>query len=136
VHVGVLSSSNAGHAARRDERRRHAPDGGEVLLISEESVLPPYLVYILPEEFSGRWIQIEGAVEVVEPPEALECWSTTTGASRVSTRMGGARGAMRREGRIALRTEPTRAGPDRSGWLRDNCTPRSYPSPANVERTD
>lgn len=107
-----------------------------MLLISEESVLPPYLVYILPEEFSGRWIQIEGAVEVVEPPEALECWSTTTGASRVSTRMGGARGAMRREGRIALRTEPTRAGPDRSGWLRDNCTPRSYPSPANVERTD
>ena len=67
---------------------------------------------VLPDEFFGRWIQVEGAVEIVDLPDALPLLED------YFRRINGEhddwedyRAAMRREQRVLLRVELTRAGP-------------------------
>ncbi|WP_214364244.1 PPOX class F420-dependent oxidoreductase [Pseudonocardia sp. H11422] len=99
-------------------------DSGRLLVSTRESAYkvrnvrrePRAWLCVLPEEFFGRWIQVEGTVEVVEQPEALDL--LVDYYRRVSGEHSDwdeYREAMRQERRVVLRIEPTRAGPDRAG---------------------
>jgi hypothetical protein len=71
---------------------------------------------VLPDEFFGRWVQLDGTAEIVELPEAME------GLIDYYRRISGEhpdwddyRAAMLRDQRVLLRIRVARAGPDRSG---------------------
>ena len=71
---------------------------------------------VLPKGFYGSWVQVEGAVDVVSLPEAMD------GLVDYYRRVAGEhddwddyRAAMQREQRCLLRLDITRAGPDVSG---------------------
>lgn len=67
---------------------------------------------VLPDEFFGRWIQVEGTVEIVELPDALPLLEDYY--RRISGEHDdweSYREAMRREQRVLLRVSLTRAGP-------------------------
>lgn len=77
---------------------------------------PRVWLCVLPEQFFGNWIQVEGTTEIVELPNAME------GLVDYYRRLNGEhpdwdeyREAMRSERRVLLRVDITRAGPDRSG---------------------
>lgn len=91
----VIISTSAGTAKVRNMRRD-----------------PRAWLCVLPDEFFGRWIQVEGAVEIVDQPEAVELLVD------YYRRVAGEhddwddyRAAMRREDRVLVRVAPTRAGP-------------------------
>ncbi|SFD85576.1 PPOX class probable F420-dependent enzyme [Actinopolyspora alba] len=67
---------------------------------------------VLPDEFFGRWIQLDGTAEVVRLPEAMplleEYYRDISGEHEDWEQY---RAAMRAEQRVVLRIEPTRAGP-------------------------
>lgn len=70
----------------------------------------------LPDEFFGRWVQIEGNAEIIELPEALDLLvDYYRRASGEHPDWDDYRTAMVQEKRVILRVEPTRAGPDRAG---------------------
>ncbi|WP_019856055.1 PPOX class F420-dependent oxidoreductase [Actinopolyspora mortivallis] len=67
---------------------------------------------VLPDEFFGRWIQVEGTTEIVPLPEAMplleEYYRSVAGEHQDWEQY---RAAMRAENRVLLRVELTRAGP-------------------------
>lgn len=67
---------------------------------------------VLPDTFFGRWLQVEGDVEIVELPEALplleDYYRSISGEHED---WDAYRAAMRAENRVLVRIEPTRAGP-------------------------
>ncbi|GAB2653354.1 PPOX class F420-dependent oxidoreductase [Saccharopolyspora gloriosae] len=75
---------------------------------------PRAWVCVLPDEFFGEWIQVEGAAEVVEQPAALplleDYYRTVSGEHED---WAAYREAMVRERRVLLRIELVRAGPSR-----------------------
>ena len=66
----------------------------------------------LPDGFFGRWIQVEGAVEIVDQPEAIELlvdyYRIVAGEHED---WDDYREAMRRENRVLVRLDLVRAGP-------------------------
>lgn len=91
----VIMSTSAGTAKVRNMRRD-----------------PRAWLCVLPDGFFGRWIQVEGAVEIVEQPEAMELlvdyYRIVAGEHENWDEY---RAAMRREDRVLVRLELTRAGP-------------------------
>ncbi|ASU80701.1 PPOX class F420-dependent enzyme [Actinopolyspora erythraea] len=73
---------------------------------------PHVSLCVLPDEFFGRWVQLDGTAEAVRLPEAMplleEYYRTVSGEHEDWERY---RAAMRAERRALLRIEPTRAGP-------------------------
>ena len=71
---------------------------------------------VLPDNFFGRWIQIEGEAEIVELPDAMpllvDYYRLVAGEH---PDWDDYRRAMEAERRVVLRIRPTRAGPDRTG---------------------
>ncbi|GAA4784570.1 TIGR03618 family F420-dependent PPOX class oxidoreductase [Actinomycetospora chlora] len=71
---------------------------------------------VLPDGFFGRWIQVEGDVEIVELPDALDglraYYRQVTGEHPDWDEYDE---AMRRERRVLVRVHLDRAGPDVSG---------------------
>jgi PPOX class probable F420-dependent enzyme len=77
---------------------------------------PRVWLCVLPDEFFGRWVQLDGTAEIVELPEAMD------GLIDYYRRISGEhpdwddyRAAMLRDQRVLLRIRVARAGPDRSG---------------------
>ena len=77
---------------------------------------PRLWLCVLPDEFFGRWIQVEGRATIVPLPAAMD------GLIDYYRRISGEhedwdeyRAAMERERRVLLEVELRRAGPDRSG---------------------
>ncbi len=71
---------------------------------------------VLADAFYGPWVQVEGDVEVVSLPDALE--PLVDYYRRISGEhpdWDDYRQAMVRDQRCLIRIEPTRAGPDRAG---------------------
>ncbi|HEY0937215.1 MAG TPA: PPOX class F420-dependent oxidoreductase [Trebonia sp.] len=69
-----------------------------------------------PDGFYGPWVQLEGTVEVVELPEAMEgLISYYREISGEHPDWDDYRAAMEREQRVLLRVTVTKAGPNVSG---------------------
>lgn len=123
-HRGVLAT------IRRDGTPQMSPvaagvDGdGRIVVSSRETAYkvrnlrrdPRAWLCVFPDEFYGRWVQIEGRTEVVSLPEALPLLEDYyREISGEHPDWADYREAMRRERRVLLRIELDRAGPDRSG---------------------
>jgi PPOX class probable F420-dependent enzyme len=123
-HHAVLSTM------RRDGTPQMSPvacavdDAGRVVVSSRETAVktknvrrhPQAWLCVFPDSFFGGFVQVEGAVEVVSLPEAME------GLVDYYRAVGGEhpdwddyRAAMEREQRVLIRLDLTRAGPDVSG---------------------
>jgi PPOX class probable F420-dependent enzyme len=69
-----------------------------------------------PDGFYGRWAQLEGTVEIVELPEAMDALiSYYRDISGEHPDWDDYRAAMEREQRVVLRITITKAGPNVSG---------------------
>lgn len=113
---------------RRDAEPQLSPvvvgvdDAGAVLVSTRETSVkvtnlrraPRAWVCVLPDAFFGRWVQVEGDVEIVDLPAAHE------GLRDLYRQVSGGEhddwdefdAAMRRERRVLLRVHLDRAGPD------------------------
>jgi PPOX class probable F420-dependent enzyme len=116
---------------RRDGTPQMSPvaaavDGeGRVAISSRETAYkvanlrrdPRAWLCVLPDTFfGGRWIQVEGNVEILSLPDAMEPlidYYRSVGGEHPD--WADYRAAMERERRVLVRLDITRAGPDRSG---------------------
>src|SRR4051794_803482 len=77
---------------------------------------PRVYLCVMPDEFFGRWVQVDGTATIVALPEAMdgliEYYRSVSGEHPDWDEY---RAAMVRDRRVIVRIEPTRAGPDRSG---------------------
>jgi PPOX class probable F420-dependent enzyme len=115
---------------RRDGRPQTSPvtagvaDDGTVVISSRETAMkvknlerdPAASLCVLSEAFFGPWVQVDGTVEIVHLPEAMD------GLVDYYRRLSGEhpdwddyRAAMERERRVLLRLTVIAAGPNRSG---------------------
>jgi PPOX class probable F420-dependent enzyme len=77
---------------------------------------PTASVCVFADAFFGDWVQVEGRVEVVSLPEAMEqLVDLYRGMAGEHDDWDDYRAAMERERRVVIRIEPARAGPTRSG---------------------
>jgi PPOX class probable F420-dependent enzyme len=115
---------------RRDGTPQMSPvlaavdDDGRVVVSSRETAFktknarrdPRAWLCVLSDGFFGRWVQVEGDVEVVSLPEAMDglvaYYRATAGEHKD---WDDYRAAMQREQRVLIRLDLTRAGPDVSG---------------------
>lgn len=116
--------------SRRDGRPQMSPvgvavdDDGRLLVSTRETAVktrnvrrdPRVWLCVLPDQFYGRWIQVEGRAEIVPLPEAMDLLED------YYRRLSGEhpdwddyRRAMRDEHRVVLRITVEGAGPDRAG---------------------
>ncbi len=101
-----------------------AVEGEEVVVSTRETALktknlrlrPRASLVVFTDNFYGDWVQVEGPVEVVSLPQAMD------GLVAYYRQVAGEhpdwddyRSAMEREGRVLLRITVERAGPDRAG---------------------
>ena len=77
---------------------------------------PRVWLCVFPDQFFGRWVQIEGTAQIVELPEAMD------GLVDYYRRISGEhpdwddyRAAMERDKRVLVRVSIRKAGPDVSG---------------------
>jgi PPOX class probable F420-dependent enzyme len=99
-------------------------DAGRVVISSRETAvkvrnlrrIPTAWLCVLSDRFYGPWVQVEGTVEIVSLPDAMEPLVD------YYRRLAGEhedwddyRAAMRREQRCLVRISLTRAGPDLAG---------------------
>jgi PPOX class probable F420-dependent enzyme len=115
---------------RRDGTPQMSPvaaavdDDGRIVVSSRETAIktknvrrdPRAWLCVFPDRFYGRWVQVEGTVQVVSLPEAMD------GLVAYYRSVAGEhddwddyRAAMQREQRVLITLELTRAGPDVSG---------------------
>jgi PPOX class probable F420-dependent enzyme len=115
---------------RRDGTPQMSPvtcsvdDAGRVVVSSRETAIktknvrrdPRAWLCVFPDAFFGGFVQVEGSVEVVSLPEAIE------GLVDYYRSVAGEhpdwddyRAAMEKEKRVLLRLDLTRAGPDIAG---------------------
>lgn len=77
---------------------------------------PQVSLCILSDDFFGEWVQIDGSVEIVGLPDAMEelveLYRTIAGEH---PDWAGFRAAMAQERRVVLRITVERAGPGRAG---------------------
>ena len=77
---------------------------------------PRLWLCVLPDGFFGRWVQVEGSVEIVPLPDAMDglmdYYRRVTGEHENWDEY---RATMRAERRVLLRVTLTRAGPGRAG---------------------
>ncbi|HEX3908680.1 MAG TPA: PPOX class F420-dependent oxidoreductase [Mycobacteriales bacterium] len=97
---------------------------GRVVVSSRETAVktknvrrdPRAWLCVFPDGFFGRWVQVEGTVDVASLPEAMdglvEYYRSVSGEH---PDWDDYRAAMQREQRVLIRLELTRAGPDVSG---------------------
>ncbi len=123
-HQAVLAT------ARRDGRPAMTPvtvgvdAAGAIVISSRETAYkvrnlrrdPRAWLCVLPDGFYGRWIQVEGTVEIVPLPAAMEgLVDYYRDISGEHPDWDEYRAAMVRDNRVLIRITPTAAGPDRAG---------------------
>ena len=123
-HHAVLATTRSDGSPQMSPVGVTADDAGRLLISSRATAYktrnlrrdPRAWVCVLPDAFYGRWIQVEGEVEIVELPDAMDLLID------YYRRISGEhpdwdeyRQAMVAEQRVVLRIRPTRAGPDRQG---------------------
>ena len=123
-HQAVLATTRVDGTPQMSPVLVAVDDDGRVLVSTRETAVKVRnlrrdarsWLCVLPDGFFGRWVQVEGRVEIVSLPEAMD------GLKDYYRRVVGEhenwddyRAAMRRERRVLLRITLDRAGPDRAG---------------------
>ncbi len=126
----IRSHHRAVLATRRRDGVQQSPvlaavdDDGHVVVSSRETAYktrnllrdPWAQVCVFTNRFFGDWVVVEGDVEVLSLPEAMEplveYYRSVAGEHPDWDEY---RESMRREGRVLLRLNPRTAGPDRQG---------------------
>jgi PPOX class probable F420-dependent enzyme len=99
-------------------------DDGRVIISTRETAYkvrnvrtdPRVYLCVLPDEFFGRWIQIDGVAELVPLPEAMDLLVDYYRRIRGEhPDWDEYREAMRRERRVIMRINISRVGPDKHG---------------------
>ena len=123
-----------GHAVLATTRQDGTPqlspvlavvDGeGRVVVSSRETAYkvrnlrrtPRAWLCVFPDEFFGRWVQVEGEVEIVSLPDAMELLvDYYRSVSGEHPDWDDYRRAMVEDQRCVIRVNLTKAGPDRAG---------------------
>lgn len=119
-HRAVLATLRSDGTPQMSPVLATVDDGGRVLVSTVGKAAkvrnlrrdPRAWLCVLPDEFFGRWIQVEATVEIVELPDALplleDYYRRVAGEHED---WDAYRAAMRQEGRVLLRASLTRAGP-------------------------
>ena len=123
-HHAVLATTRSDGSPQMTPVGVTADEEGRLLISSRTTAYktrnlrrdPRAWVCVLPDAFYGRWIQVEGEVEIVELPDAMELLvDYYRSISGVQPDWVDYPQAMVAEQRVMLRIRPTRAGPDRQG---------------------
>ena len=123
-HRGVLATTRSDGTTQMSPVTAGVDDEGRVEISTRETAFKvkhlrslPYATYCgLSDGFFGEWVQVEGPVEIVELPDAME--PLVEYYRRVSGEhpdWDDYRAAMERDRRVLLRLNVERAGPTRSG---------------------
>ena len=123
-HRAVLVTSRADDRPQTSPVTAAVDDGGFVVISTRETAMkvhnlrraPRASLCVLSDEFFGPWVQVDGTVEIVSLPEAME--PLVDYYRRVAGEhpdWDDYRAAMERERRVLLRLRIERAGPSRSG---------------------
>ena len=123
-HKAVLATLKADGTPQLTPVTVGVDDTGRIVVSSRETAYkvrhlrrdPRVWICVLPDEFFGQWMQLEGRAEIVSLPDALP------GLEDYYRRISGEhpdwddyRSAMVREQRVLVRIELVKAGPDRAG---------------------
>jgi PPOX class probable F420-dependent enzyme len=115
---------------RRDGLPQMSPVGctvdadGRVVVSSRETAIkvknlrrdPAVSLCVLGDGFYGDWIQVDGRAEIASLPDAMDgLVDYYRSISGEHADWGDYRAAMKRDRRVLVRVELTRAGPDRAG---------------------
>src|SRR3954447_3034563 len=123
-HHAVLATSRGDRAPQMSPVAVAVDQTGHLLVSSRITAYktrnlkrdPRAWLCVLPDNFFGRWIQIEGDAEIVELPDAMpllvDYYRLVAGEH---PDWDDYRRAMETERRVVLRIRATRAGPDRAG---------------------
>jgi PPOX class probable F420-dependent enzyme len=123
-HHSVLATSRADGRPQLSPVVHGVDDDGRVLISSREPAYkvrnlrrhPRASVCAIPDTFFGRWIQVDGAAEIVSLPEAMDLLVFTyRQIAGDHSDWDDYRAAMERERRVVIRITIEQAGPDRSG---------------------
>ncbi|WP_199444558.1 PPOX class F420-dependent oxidoreductase [Umezawaea beigongshangensis] len=123
-HRAVLAATRADGTPQMSPVLAAVDDEGRVLISTRETAYkvrqlrrdPRVWLCVLPDQFFGRWIQVDGTAEVVPLPDAMD------GLVDYYRQISGEhenwedyRAAMRTEQRVLIRVALHAAGPDRTG---------------------
>jgi PPOX class probable F420-dependent enzyme len=123
-HHAVLATRRVDGAPQLSPVAAGIDDDGAAVVSTRETAMkvknlrrePHAWLCVLPDGFFGEWIQVEGDVEIVDLPAALE------GLRALYRQVQGEHpdwadfdAAMERERRVLVRVHLDRAGPDRAG---------------------
>ena len=123
-HHAVLATTREDGTPQMSPVLVAVDDDGRVVVSSRQGAMktrnlrrrPQAWALVLSDGFYGDWVQIEGGVEVVDLPDAMD------GLVAYYRQVSGEhpdwddyRAAMVRDQRVLIRIDPTRAGPDREG---------------------
>ncbi len=123
-HRAVLATMRRDGSPQLSPVSATVDQAGRVVVSSRETAIktknlrrdPRAWLCVMSDRFWGPWVQIEGQVEIVSLPAAMEplvdYYRSVAGEHED---WGEYRAAMEREQRVLLRLELTRAGPDISG---------------------
>jgi PPOX class probable F420-dependent enzyme len=122
-HRAVLATSRADGSPQLSPVAA-AVDGDTVVVSSRETAMktknlrrrPRASLLVFTDAFYGDWVQVDGPVEVVSLPEAMEgLVAYYRGVAGEHPDWDDYRSAMERERRVLLRITVERAGPDIAG---------------------
>lgn len=123
-HHAVLATSRHDGTVQMSPVTAGVDPQGRVVISSRQTAYkvknlrrePAVWLCVLPDTFFGRWIQIDGTATVVELPEAMDgLIDYYRQAAGEHPDWDEYREAMRREQRVLIQIEITRAGPDQVG---------------------
>ncbi|MFZ0325036.1 MAG: PPOX class F420-dependent oxidoreductase [Actinomycetes bacterium] len=123
-HRAILTTSRDDGSPQMSPVGVGVDDDGHLVVSTRRGALktrnlrkrPMAWLCVISDEFYGPWIQVEGDVEILELPDAMEplvdYYRQVAGEHPSWDEY---RSAMQEEGRVLLRITPRRAGPDVAG---------------------
>jgi PPOX class probable F420-dependent enzyme len=123
-HHAVLATRRADGSLQMSPVTTGVDEEGRVVVSSRETAMktknlrrdPAASVVVFTDAFYGQWIQVDGTVEVIGMPDAMErLVDYYRSISGEHPDWDEYRRVMEEERRVVLAITPTRAGPDKSG---------------------
>lgn len=123
-HRAVMSTRRADGQPQLSPVVCGVDEEGRIVVSTRETAMkaknvrrdPEVSLCVLSDGFFGQWMQVDGTVEVIALPEAMEgLVAYYRSISGEHDDWDEYRRVMEQEQRVLLAITPTRAGPDRSG---------------------